>query len=363
VDNLGAPKVQGVGQENPGVKTVGLTALNVYTKNGKNETDTSTLSKISSETDNGDNWDEWTTVLRKRTRHPKSKKERVAIGNKQPVVNKADPVVEQAKGKLTKEQRDKIFRRYEKLKIKSTTNDTSSEHSKGEGPSRLKGKSIDPRNWGGLQLSGAEIDPEAQRAALRAIRDTKNGEVKKLKPHLDKENPKSGSKKEVPKQKGKGKKLVSEVRPSTQIPQDSYLGAVFAKAREVHKGDDTSPTSESSTSSESSSDSTSSDSNRSPSGSDLSDPSNPSSDSSSGKRRRRARPQRPKRGKKKRPTHKTKAIPPKEYNGKADARAYHRFMKEGMAYLEDAKIQPKRYAYTLSCTLLVEHMIFTRRKC
>lgn len=343
VDSLGPPKVQGVGQEFPGVMTEGLTVPNIYTKNIN---DTETLSDVSSETDN-----EWTTVLRKCTRHPKSKKKKVANRNKQPVLNKADPVVEQAAGKLTREQRNKIFRRYDKLKIKeSTTNDTSSEHSRGEGPSRLKGKTIDPRNWGGLQLSDAEMDPEIQCAALRAIRDTRKGEVK-LKPHVDKETPKSGNKKETPKAKGKERKLVSEVRPSTQIPQDSYLGAVFAKAREAHKKGDTSP-SESSSSSESSSDSTSSDSNHSPSRSSTSDPSSHgSATSSSGKQKRKPNQRRSKRGRKKRPTHKTKAIPPKEYNGKADARAYHRFMKEGMAYLEDAKVQPKRYAYTLSCYL------------
>jgi hypothetical protein len=172
--------VQGVGQETTGVKTVGLMAPSAYTTNGN---DNDTLSSISPESNKGDHWDEWTTVLRKRTRHPKSKK-RVANSGKQPILNKANPVIEQAAGKLTKEQRNKIFRRYENLKIRPTTNDTSSEHSRGEGPSRLKGKSIDPRNWGGLKLSGAEMDPEIQCAALKAIRDTQNGEVKKLKPHL-----------------------------------------------------------------------------------------------------------------------------------------------------------------------------------
>jgi len=35
-----------------------------------------------------------------------------------------------------------------------------------EGPSQPKGKSIDPRNWGNVNLEESEIDIEAQREAL-----------------------------------------------------------------------------------------------------------------------------------------------------------------------------------------------------
>ena len=37
-----------------------------------------------------------------------------------------------------------------------------------------------------------------------------------------------------------------------------------------------------------------------------------------------------------------KPIPPKDYDGAADARAYHRFVMEGEAYLRDGKVQRER---------------------
>ena len=38
--------------------------------------------------------------------------------------------------------------------------------SQGEGTSKLKGKGIDPRKWGNLNISRESLDIEAQRAAL-----------------------------------------------------------------------------------------------------------------------------------------------------------------------------------------------------
>ena len=43
-----------------------------------------------------------------------------------------------------------------------------------------------------------------------------------------------------------------------------------------------------------------------------------------------------------------KAIPPKPYNGEPDYCAYTRFLKEGRAYLEDARIKKKRHIFRLS---------------
>jgi len=43
-----------------------------------------------------------------------------------------------------------------------------------------------------------------------------------------------------------------------------------------------------------------------------------------------------------------KAIHPRKYNGKEDPWAFHRFMKEGVNYLKDARVKPKHYTYTLS---------------
>ena len=43
-----------------------------------------------------------------------------------------------------------------------------SNSSKGEGPSRLKGKGINPKEWGNADFSEGEVDLEAQRAALES---------------------------------------------------------------------------------------------------------------------------------------------------------------------------------------------------
>ena len=37
-----------------------------------------------------------------------------------------------------------------------------------------------------------------------------------------------------------------------------------------------------------------------------------------------------------------KLIPPKDYDGEADSRAYHRFVMEGEAYLRDGKVPRER---------------------
>jgi hypothetical protein len=44
----------------------------------------------------------------------------------------------------------------------------------------------------------------------------------------------------------------------------------------------------------------------------------------------------------------SKVFEPKHYNGDADARAYHRFVKESSAYVKDNRIKAKRRAFALS---------------
>ena len=43
-----------------------------------------------------------------------------------------------------------------------------------------------------------------------------------------------------------------------------------------------------------------------------------------------------------------KVFKPKHYNGDANARAYHRFVKESNAYVKDNRIKPKHRAFALS---------------
>ena len=45
---------------------------------------------------------------------------------------------------------------------------------------------------------------------------------------------------------------------------------------------------------------------------------------------------------------KIKPIPPKEYDGSVDVRAYHRFVRESDAYLRDGKVRTRRKVFLLS---------------
>ncbi len=46
--------------------------------------------------------------------------------------------------------------------------------------------------------------------------------------------------------------------------------------------------------------------------------------------------------------HGLRPIPPQEYNGKADLRAYYRFLTEGTSYVIDGNVKAHRQVYTLS---------------
>jgi ribosomal protein L19E len=77
-------------------------------------------------------------------------------------------VVREAEKGLTREQQQQILKRKD-IEIRAHQDETES--SRGEGPS--KGKMPDPRNWGGVDLSDPELDPEAQRKALKAWNEAK----------------------------------------------------------------------------------------------------------------------------------------------------------------------------------------------
>ena len=99
-----------------------------------------------------------------------------------------------------------------------TTHRDASVMSKGEGTSRAKGKGIDPREWGNLNISQEELDIEAQAAALKSLTCE----------HKDKK--KQAKKRTNARRAGHGVhlspalRLPAESRPVAQIPQDSYLG-------------------------------------------------------------------------------------------------------------------------------------------
>ncbi|KAG0704124.1 hypothetical protein DFH29DRAFT_997830 [Suillus ampliporus] len=75
-------------------------------------------------------------------------------------------LVKRAEGQLTEAERQKIKAR-ERVFSRSVSRASSSD-SRGKGPSELKGKAPDPRDWGGANIPRTETDLEAQRDALAA---------------------------------------------------------------------------------------------------------------------------------------------------------------------------------------------------
>jgi hypothetical protein len=76
-----------------------------------------------------------------------------------------DNLVRLAEKELTKEDRKRIEVRNHTLNLSRE----GSTLSKGEGPSRDKGKEPDPANWGNLELDDGEVDLDTQRAALESF--------------------------------------------------------------------------------------------------------------------------------------------------------------------------------------------------
>ena len=224
------------------------------------------------------------------------------------------------------------------------------------GPS--KGKGADPGNWGGLNLDEGETNVEAQAAELQKYKAVSKVPKPKKEKKVRYASPASEiSRTEVVAKARKGSsitKLAASTRPVKQIPKDSYLGAAFEQAKKGKEKRTSTPSTDSnSDSSDTSSENGDEDPDAPDDEEDPSDSSSSSSESSSddestNAQRRRKKSKKSKKKKKSRSKTKFKAIAPKEYNGKENSKAFHRFMKEGMNYLEDAKVKPKRHVYVLS---------------
>jgi hypothetical protein len=230
--------------------------------------------------------------------------------------------------------------------------------SRGEGPSRPKGKAIDPLNWGNINLSRESLDIEAQAAALNSFnvqKATTSKHHEKRTSHR-KERSRSPSREKIRQGRRSGKTAKkpghrhhpAEVQPAAQIAPKSYLGTalrnVGSSSRFKH-----SPTPSSSSSEFSSS--SSDDSSQPSSSAGWSD----GSDESQRPRKRRRDNQHGRNKRRRRVSSSSSAsgsnikpIPPKEYNGAADVRAYHRFVRESEAYLRDGKVRGRRKVFLLS---------------
>ena len=208
--------------------------------------------------------------------------------------------------------------------------------SRGEGPSEPKGKGIDPREWGNVNIDSDEFDVDAQKAAFDSLLK------KKLGPSRRKE--KQSSKLKTHHTCNHISQMVCPVesRPAAQIAKNSYLGAALQNVKRHekeswHRQTPLQPSDPDLSSSDS-------ETSMSGSGSNSEDQSSSSSEDTLHQhcRENRHGRNRPHRRILSRSSHSSrtniKPIPPLEYDGRADTRAYHWFVREGEAYLRDGRV-------------------------
>ena len=281
---------------------------------------------------------EWTTVNCRRARSLGS-----AVNDSRPLdkgglvsnrelTEEQSQAVRTATTNMTTPQRDVLHRRQKKVHMQQRSPTPSQ---KG-GPSRQKGKGIDPREWGNVNISRESLDLEAQATAFESIAQQHR-----------KGNMQEGH---VPKDAGRREwrtvPLPAESRPVAQIAKGSYLGTALrnverSRSRQHREEDGYSSPSE-------------------PGSSDSEESSMSSSDSQEShhapenhKRRRDNRHGRHK-SKRRRSHSKSKSktlikpIAPKEYNGQANPGTYYRFVRESEAYLRDGKVRGSRRIFLLS---------------
>ena len=282
----------------------------------------------------------WTTVKRRRARSLDSPSEggvskgRDSVPNRR-LTKEQVRAVETATTNMTTPQKEVLRRRQKKVVPIRGGSPTPSQ---GEGPSKRKGKGIDPREWGNVNISRESLDVNAQAVALESI--AQQNELNKT------------GYKNAPKKKGRAAPvhgLPAESRPVAQIATDSYLGTALQRVKKSSKysgskGDNDPLTSED----DSSGGSSPSD------GGDGSDGSSSRSSYSGHHRRRRDNRHGRNRRRRSRSLSSSrrrtliKPIAPKEYNGQADPRAYHRFVRESEAYLRDGRVRGRRQVFLLS---------------
>ena len=128
--------------------------------------------------------------------------------------------VDYAIGQLTHAERQAIARRQKKM----ATHRETSPSSRGEGNSKVKGKTIDPREWGGVNISHESLDLEAQAAALKSVAYQKDKPTRRV-PSRQPSNGRSQS-----------PRLPSESRPVAQVAKNSYLGMALHNVRQESRG-------------------------------------------------------------------------------------------------------------------------------
>jgi hypothetical protein len=293
----------------------------------------------------------WTTVKRRRAQSLSSLGRTPEVSQKVRLQKKKLTVeqmrtVQQAEQGMTSRERDIVQRRQEKVPVGRE----SSLSSRGEGPSKpSKGKGIDPREWGNANISQDSLDIGAQAAALESIAQHKH-KKRVRKGRRERHHHATYSRE----RRSHSIRLPAESRPVTQIAADSYLGAAFRKigrpAKQLRYPGGGSPSSSGSETSDDSYTTSVTDSGSETQESDGGSlfPSEKYLSHDRRRRKRRGHHRRRRRDLSSSPEPTIKPIAPKDYDGKPDARSFHRFVRESEAYLRDGKVRGRRQIFLLS---------------
>lgn len=285
----------------------------------------------------------WVTTKRSRAQsldsaRTKLKNKNIIYLKSKTLSSEQKKLVAAAANNLTQEQRDQVQRRQDKVAPR-TDEDELPEPQPEAGPSRHKGKAVDPREWGNAGIEPEELDINVQEAILKAYNKGRKARKHKKYPR-DTES--LGSEHEqfqvppvtrhTPTTRDNIRRMETQragSRPAAQIVPNSSLGVALGKIARMSKDpeDPSDPTSSEYESSIYSRSTRSYSSSRSR-----------HKRRHGSKRRSRKRSQRRRR----RSGTSIKPIPPKDYDGAVDARAYHRFVMEGEAYLRDGKVHKER---------------------
>ena len=115
----------------------------------------------------------WTTVKRRRAHSLDSsdlaKETRLVKKGLRGLSKEQTQTVNAAAEAMTKSQKDIV----EKINKNIPHRRGNSSSSRGEGPSRRKGKGIDPREWGNVNISQESLDVNAQTAAWQSLANEK----------------------------------------------------------------------------------------------------------------------------------------------------------------------------------------------
>ena len=117
-----------------------------------------------------ENESQWTTVKRRRAKSLSSLDKasylnKKAGGARKGLTTEQVKVVGMATTGMTTQQKETLRRRQQNVNILRDSSVSSRE----EGPPRQKGKTIDPREWGNVNISQDSLDIAAQTAALESF--------------------------------------------------------------------------------------------------------------------------------------------------------------------------------------------------